>query len=210
LQHRNAGNYELLLHGHDVRLADIPPSEKFMFAIRDPLTRFVSAFNGRLREDRPRYYYPWREEEKIAFAIFKTPNDLAGALSSKDRKLRLQAEAAMRGIGHINASYSLWLGKPRTFRKRASDLYFIAFQESLDSNFAQLIRKLGLPDDLRLPESDIDSHRTPASYDIELDHVAQENLRRWYAEDLVFVELCHQLAPVVNAVAPTVPRRIGG
>ena len=42
--------YSVLLHGHGVTLADVPAGEKFMFVIRDPLSRFVSGFNGRLRE----------------------------------------------------------------------------------------------------------------------------------------------------------------
>ena len=74
-----------------------------MFFIRDPLSRFVSAFNSRLREGRPRYHYPWREEERIAFAVFRTPDQLGSALSSDDPAQREQAEQAMRSIGHLSA-----------------------------------------------------------------------------------------------------------
>src|ERR671934_1090304 len=103
-----ASQYQLLFRGHDVTLPNVPEGEPYMFLIRDPLTRFVSAFNGRLREDRPRYHYPWRDEERVAFAIFKTPEELATALSSDDPVRRSQAEDAMRGIGHVNTPYSYW------------------------------------------------------------------------------------------------------
>src|SRR5436190_17076454 len=75
-ENQETAQYQLLFRGHDVTLPDLPPGESFMFLIRDPLTRFVSAFNGRLREDRPRYYYPWRDEERVAVGIFSTPDQL--------------------------------------------------------------------------------------------------------------------------------------
>jgi uncharacterized membrane protein YkvA (DUF1232 family) len=204
LEHRNSSGYELLLHGHDVRLANIPPGERFMFAIRDPLGRFVSAFNGRLREDRPRYHYPWREEERLAFALFRTPNDLAVALSASDRMRRNQAEAAMRGIGHVKSTYSLWFPDEHAFLSRVPDLFFIAFQERLDEDFEQLKQKLGLPPELELPKTELDAHQTPLGFDKELNAVARGNLRGWYARDLAFVEVCRTLAPFVNP--PEEPR----
>src|ERR1044071_3959396 len=116
-----ASRYQLLFRGHDVTLADVPRDEPFMFLIRDPLSRFVSAFNGRLREDRPRYHYPWRDEERVAFATFKTPDELATALSAADAELRAQAEAAMHGIGHVNTPYTSWFPSEAAFRKRLDD-----------------------------------------------------------------------------------------
>src|SRR3954451_12084657 len=107
-ENEGASAYQLLVRGHDTTLGDVPEGERYMFLIRDPLSRFVSAFNGRLREDRPRYHYPWRDEERVAFAIFKTPDQLAVALSSADAEERAQAEAAMHGIGHVNTPYTFW------------------------------------------------------------------------------------------------------
>ncbi len=198
LKQRIVSGYELLLHGHDVTLTDIPQGEKLIFGLRDPLSRFISAFNGRLREDRPRYHYPWREEEKIAFAIFQTPDDLATALSSRDRKRRKEAERAMRGIGHLNTSYQRWFGDGRAFRARVPDLFFIAFQDRLDDDFELLKRRLGLRPELHLPADETEAHRTPPGFSDELGDVGRANLERWYAEDIAFVELCRELAPRVN------------
>ncbi len=198
LEYGSASQYELLIHGHDFTLPDVPVGEKFMFVVRDPLSRFVSAFNGRLREDRPRYHYPWRDEEKVAFAIFKTPDQLATALSSSDAAERKQAEDAMHGIGHVNTPYSYWFGDEKAFRARAPDLFFIGFTEQLDDDFELLKRKLGLPPEARLPQDEMLAHRSPAGFADHLRDVAQANLERWYERDLALVRLCHELAPHIN------------
>jgi hypothetical protein len=199
-ENADASRCQLLFRGHEVTLPDVPPGEQVMFLIRDPLTRFVSAFNGRLREDRPRYHYPWRDEERVAFAIFKTPDQLAVALSSEDPTEREQAEAAMRGIGHVNTPYTFWFPSERMFRRRLADVFFIGLQDRLDADFDLLKRKLGLPDQLTLPRDETVAHKTPAGFDDQLSATGRTNLERWYAFDVAFVRLCRELAPSVNDV----------
>src|SRR5438477_10058390 len=94
LDYRDAANCEIVFHGHEATMADVPVGEHALFVLRDPVSRFVSAFNGRLREDRPRYHYPWNEGERRAFARFEQPEELASALSSSDRAERSAAEHA--------------------------------------------------------------------------------------------------------------------
>jgi Sulfotransferase family len=199
LEHADACRYRLIFGGHTLTLSDVPAGERFMFVIRDPLKRFVSAFNGRLREDRPRYHYPWREEEKVAFAIFKTPDQLATALSSEDAQERRQAEDAMRGIGHVNTPYSYWFEDERTFRSRLPDLFFISFTERLNEDFELLKERLGMPSEIQLPQDETAAHRTPAGYSSQLSDVGRANLERWYARDIALVQLCRELAPAVNS-----------
>jgi len=200
IEHQDVSVYQLLLRGHEATLADVPVGEKFMFLIRDPVSRFVSAFNGRRREDRPRYYYPWREEERIAFALFETADELAASLSSDDATRRMSAESAMRGIGHLNTHYSFWFGGEASFRARLDDLFFIGLQDRLDADFERLKEMLGLPTGTRLPRDPIAAHRGPREADSQLGVVARSNLEQWYADDLSFFELCRQLTPAVNAV----------
>jgi hypothetical protein len=197
-ENAEASRCKLLFRGHDVTLADVPEGEQFMFLIRDPLTRFVSAFNGRLREDRPRYHYPWRDEERVAFAIFKTPDELARALSSDDGELRAQAEAAMLGIGHVNTPYTFWFPSERAFRARLDNVFFIGLQDRLDDDFETLKRKLGLGADVRMPRDETVAHKTPAGFESQLSETGRANLERWYAFDVSFVQLCRELAPRVN------------
>jgi hypothetical protein len=200
-EHEHVSGYRLVFGGHVLTLADIPVGERFMFFIRDPLSRFISAFNSRLREGRPRYHYPWREEERAAFAIFKTPDQLGAALSSDDGDERTRAEQAMHGIGHVNTRYSDWFENEAAFRARVRDVFFIGFQERLDEDFELLKRKLGLPAEAQLPRGPIDAHRAPPGFDTRLGETARANLERWYADDLAFVELCRELAPRVNVTA---------
>ena len=192
LQYRDGPRCEIVFHGHETRLEDVPRGERAMFILRDPLTRFVSAFNGRLREDRPRYDYPWTEGERRAFERFKTPNELASALGSSE-----EAEQAMRDIGHVNTPYSYWFGSERKFRRRLRDIFFIGFQDRLDDDFELLKQKLALPAEARLPHDDKLAHRTPDSYPRELGESARANLERWYADDIAFVRLCRELAPLI-------------
>jgi hypothetical protein len=199
LEHGDSSRYRLIFGGHTLTLRDVPAGNPFMFVIRDPLRRFVSAFNGRLREDQPRYHYPWRDEEKVAFAIFQTPDQLATALSSPDPEQRRQAENAMRGIGHVNTPYSYWFEDEEAFRSRVPDLFFVGFTEQLDDDFELLKPKLGLPAELRLPRDETAAHRTPAGFSTQLSDVAHANLERWYAQDIALVQLCRELAPTVNS-----------
>jgi hypothetical protein len=197
VEHADACRYRPVFGGHVLTLKDVPRGERFMFFIRDPLDRFVSAFNSRLREGRPRYHYPWRDEERVAFAEFKTPDQLATALSSADRAERARAEDAMRGIGHVNTPYSFWFGSQRNFRKRLPGVFFIGFQERLDDDFELLKRKLGLPSEIDLPRGDA-AHEAPAGFERRLSETARANLARWYADDVGFVALCWEVAPEVN------------
>jgi hypothetical protein len=199
LEHADGAHYCFVFGGHELRVADVPAGERLMFVLRDPLTRFVSSFNSRLREGRPRYHYPWRDEERAAFAVFETPDQLGAALSSSDRKLRKRAEGAMRGIGHLNTGYSFWFGGEADFRGRLADVFFIAFQEQLDDDFELLKARVGLPAEARLPQDPAVAHRSPDDVSVELGDDARANLTRWYADDLAFVELCRRLAPDVNA-----------
>jgi hypothetical protein len=78
------GKYEIVVHRHSHRLPQIPRGQKVFFVVRDPVEKFVSGFNSRLREGRPRYHTPWTEAERTAFEQFQTPDMLARALSSED------------------------------------------------------------------------------------------------------------------------------
>ena len=113
----------------------------------------------------------------------------------------------MRSIGHINTPYSYWFGSERAFRRRLGDVFFIAFQETLDDDFELLKQKLGLPAEARLPADEAAAHRTPASYSTTLGDEGRANLERWYADDIDFARLCRQLAPEVNALTTPTSRR---
>ena len=181
------------LHPHRFGLRDVPEGERFMFFVRDPVTRFVSGFYSRQREGRPRYAARWSPDERAAFERFATPDELAAALSSTDPEKARFAQFAMRNIRHVRDGYWKWFESEEYFRSRAEDLFFIGFQESLSADFEILKSRLGLPSRLKLPDDDVDAHVSPRSLDRTLRAAALENLRRWYEEDIRFVDLCNEI-----------------
>jgi len=184
----------LRLHSHDVRLHDIAPGDQVFFFLRDPLSRFVSAFYSRQREGRPRYVMPWSDEEAAAFGRFRTANELANGLSSTSTAERRKAERAMANIVHISNRYWDWLTDADYLRSRSADIYFIGLQEHLADDFAIVRARLGLPVTLALPDDDVDAHRNPASIDRTLDERAIRNLSAWYAQDFAAIDECRRVA----------------
>jgi hypothetical protein len=173
--------YRFYYRGHHGTLADVQAGDSCFFFVRDPVTRFVSAFHSRQREGRPRYYYPWNAEERTAFERFKTPNELAVALSSDDADTRAAAERAMRGIKHIKTPLAWWSGTEEYLRQRRSAVLFVGAQEQLTEDFARLKALLGI--EATLAQDEVTSHRNPGHLDRTLDPSAIENLRTWYAAD---------------------------
>jgi len=182
------------LYPHRIVLRDVPEGEKFMFFLRDPITRFVSGFYSRQRKGWPlRPSGFWTPEEKEAFERFATPNQLALALSSDDPEEAGLARAAMRNIRHVRDGYWTWFESEEYFRSRVQDLFFIGFQESLAGDFEILKSRLGLPRRSALPNDEVKAHVNPRGLDRTLQDEAVRNLRRWYEEDFRFVNLCREM-----------------
>lgn len=183
----------LHLHRHPTRLEDVPVGESVVFFLRDPVDRFVSGFNSRLRKGQPRYDAAWSPEEAAAFAAFPTPDALASALSDPDDARRERAVAAMRGIRHVRSGYWHWLGNPELLASRADDILFVGTQEHLADDVAALGTLLGL-DLAPLPDDPVDAHRTPEGADTSLGALARDNLRSWFARDYRAIGACAALA----------------
>jgi hypothetical protein len=189
--------YRILHHGHGTLLRDVPPSEKAIFFLRDPVARFVSGFYCRQRMGQPRYISPWTANERAAFEHFRTPNELASMLYSADESERSLAQEAMRAIQHLCSVFT-WLESEAYLLSRLPDIFYIGFQETLSEDFERLKRKLGLRSELRLSEDEVLSHRRPAHLDGHLDDLAVENLRTWYETDRKIIDLCRMLSAQIN------------
>ena len=182
----------ILLHKHTFRMHDVPPGDYVFFCVRDPIDRFVSGFHSRLNKGQPRYNKEWTIGEREAFEAFPTPQRLAAALAGDDHDERLLAESAMRHIRHLGFM-DRKVGTPRQLRARIGQIAYIARQETLDTDWAQLTSLLGLPRDLKLPSGQVRAHRGVASRDTTLDDNAVKALRDWYARDYRLVSYCDQL-----------------
>jgi len=181
--------WRLELHGHGVRISDLPPTDQICFVLRDPLARFVSGFNSRKRKGYPAHHSEWNPAELAAFSRFDNANALAEALSATASELHAAALAAMAGIRHANTGYAYWLGSPQRMQAQLPRVVWIGRQESLAADFEQLKQLLGLPGQLQLPQGS-SAHRAPAGSDTGLSSLAIDNLQRWYAEDRLLVAAC--------------------
>ena len=208
-EHASTRRFIILLHPHEVKLRDVPVGDGVIFFARDPISRFVSAFYSRQRQGQPRYLSPWSPAEKDAFDYFKTPNQLAVALSSADAAERARAEKAMRDISVVKDSYWMWFDNEEYFASRAADIFFIGFQERLNEDFEAVKSQLGLPADMKLPADDVQAHRNPAHLDRKLDEHAVSNLNEWYKDDFKFIRLCEALIEHRRRVESITRRRAG-
>lgn len=172
-----------VLHNHGTYLTDIPKDEKVFFVVRDPLTRFVSGFYSRLREGMPRIYNPWKPEEKIAFELFKTPNELGEALSSSDKSIKESAKKALQNIGHVRSSYWRWVKSPEYLHQHLECIFWIGCQENLSNDFEKLKKKGALNIDLPKEKA----HASPSHFDSTLSDLARQNLTEWYKAEYDFL-----------------------
>jgi len=154
------------------------------FVVRDPVERFVSGFNSRLRMGRPLLNSKWSAAETEAFAHFKNPNDLAEALTSSAHDDALKA---MRDIAHVKTSFADTLGSKDNVLTRLDDIVWIGRTESLEDDFDVLKRRLGLPPTVVLPSDPVAAHRTPEGFSTYLSEAGRRNMSDWYAADIDFV-----------------------
>lgn len=185
-------NIIFYLHGHPITMQQIPKGEKVLFFLRDPTKRFISAFYERFtKEKHPSF--PWSQDEHEAFNNFKTPNELACALSSNKDITRRQAEAAMNTIEHIRSPLISWVKSTSYLQERRNDVIMIGLQEMLNEDFLSLKNMLKLPDHIQLPSrGDIKSNTMPKGLDTNLSPTAESNLRQWYAKDYELVQIAKE------------------
>lgn len=173
---------QVRMFGHKAGLADVPPGEPVGFVVRDPVDRFVSGFNSRLRRGRPRMDNPWSESERKAFERFPTPNDLAEALSSDDADELAAARQAIDDIDHTGMHLAPFFGSIEEMVARARDIVWVATLPTLAEDFERLKQWLGVTAP-QLPQDDIRAHRNPTSQSTHLSARGADNVRRWYGRD---------------------------
>jgi len=175
---------------HTRKLCEIPPELPYFFSIRNPITRFKSGFYSRKRKGQPRIYSEWSKPEAMAFGRFAHANDLAEALfrPGEDGMLAAQAITAIR---HTSMQQIDWFERIGYLDFRPP--VWIIRQENFAADFGVFLRRLGLPltfAELKPASDAAAAHRNDYSQASELSSLAQENLRRWYARDVVFYDLC--------------------
>jgi hypothetical protein len=159
--HRTEGRYQIILHDHPYRLGDAPVGEKVFCVLRDPVERFVSAFDYRLREGRPHQFDPWTPGETRAFTTFSTPDALGTALSDENPALRAEANAAMTAIRHVRDSYWRWFDSSEYLQTRLDDVLLVHWLPDLEGTFSRLLSTLDLPSGIAIPHDEESANRRP-------------------------------------------------
>lgn len=207
-KHLETPKYIIELHGHGTSLKDIPKGEYVVFFLRDPVSRFISAFYSRQRKGQPRYYSEWSDQDKEVFEIFKTPNNMACSLADQNSKQHSLSIKAMKSIQHFTP-YKKWYIDFEYFNSRIEDVLYIGFQESLTTDFAELVNTLELPQSVAiLPTDDIAAHKNPKDLDKVIDKNGVLALRDWYSDDIKFISLCKRAMSNkrVNADSPEIDK----
>jgi hypothetical protein len=189
-------NYTVMFHPHSVRLSDLPGDDAFFLTVRDPIERFVSAFNSRLREGRPRYVTPWTASERAVFTRYSTPNELGLALASSDSHLRRDAERAVRSVPLLQSSYWDWFRNERMLRRNIHRVLWVGWVPTLHADFGRLRRVLGLTASVQLPTDAVTAHRAPRITTSPLDARVESALRKRCSAEYEFLELLAELASV--------------
>ena len=189
---QRVGNH-VALYKHGVGLqavAEEAMCENLMFFIREPVSRYISAFNSRLRKGYPRHQGEWSPREEVAFAHFKTPNQLAEALSSEDAETRELAVGGMICIRHLRRAYEHYLGSVELLEREKDRIYFIAQTETFDPDFAMMRKLIGVSDDIELPTDDYGAHRTPDGFEKTVSDLGRKNVQAYFKADYEIYNWC--------------------
>jgi hypothetical protein len=186
--HLKTKEYKIILHSHDTLISDIPVGEKIFFFLREPISRFISAFYSRQRKGQPLYYSEWSPKEKELFEAFNTPDKIASGLADN----KPLAVEGMNTIHHFK-KYKNFYKSSEYFQTRIDDILFVGFQETLDTDFLMLKSLLAISNSCTLPVDDIKSHKNPKNIDKAIDKRGVIALTEWYEEDFIFISQCKKI-----------------
>ncbi|WP_225028443.1 hypothetical protein [Xinfangfangia pollutisoli] len=179
---------KIVKHGHLELLLHLPPEARYFFSVRDPISRFRSSFYSRRRKGRPLNDIEWRPGERIAFERFEHANDLAEALFSGGETGRAATQAIL-SISHTAMNQSLWVMTIGYFLHTRPPVWIIR-QERFDADFLEFLRRADHGGTFAPTDDPVRAHRNDYAGTPPISALGQQNLRRWYAQDYAFLDVC--------------------
>ena len=159
------------------------------FVVREPKSRFVSAFNSRMRQGRPTYSSQWSAAEAAAFQWFEDANSLAEALGADDDRMRSAAYFAMDNIQHLKLNYQHFLTSVAELKREKRNIRCCVDLTELDAKLSDVLTAMGVKG---LPlDKHAKRHETPAA-PIVLSEIAERNLREYWAHEFEIYEYCRE------------------
>jgi hypothetical protein len=176
--------------------------EKYIIWIRNPISRFVSAFNQsyllvteeidngkkytmqncivpeRMEHTKKKYGFAFTKEYDSLVKSFSSANELAESLTSSDVNLRKRAVKLMRSKeGHLFKGIGWYLNDGNFIKNRRSRIIFIGRTEHMTDDIEALSKKIGVPlkSDLKI-RVNVFSDKS-AKY---LSDLAIKNIINWY------------------------------
>ena len=168
-------------YNHQVKLRHLPLDQKYFFAVRDPVDRFVSGFYSTKHKNKG---MPWTQAETTAFDNFSDANSLAESLFSNSL-IGLAAHDAMKSIKHVADFQIDWITSASMLT--AHQPIAVLNQKTLEHDFNQLLKKLNMQS-VALP-----TQNTATDHASVLSDRAIENIKIWYQRDIKFIEYITQL-----------------
>lgn len=191
LNQNGGSKFKFTIHSHKVKLRDIPASERYFFSIREPISRFKSAFYYRKNKGLPGVYQDWSAFEKQAFDWFPTANSLAEALFEDDIAGE-KAFQAMQSIAHVASHQVDWFERCGILETQPP--ISIIRQEHFLNDMRFFLQKLfsGTEFHFEVTTDENLVRKNKYPIDASLSSRAISNLEKWYCRDLIFYTQCTQ------------------
>jgi hypothetical protein len=180
-------------HSHDVTLPqalETRPEMPVFFSVRRPEALFVSGFNSRRRQGGPTYDQPWNPRERVAFSLFRTPNELAEALSAADPHVRACAEFSMLTINHVRKGLRWYLHGIPILERHRDQIAAVLLQENLEPDLRAFAERIGVPLEAAAIRPTERLHAAMAEDEQELSATGLANVRQWYRPDREIYDWC--------------------
>ena len=177
-------------------LTSVLPNAKIAIIARDPIERYISAFNSRLRGGRPQNNIPWNDKTAIAFSLFNDPIDWIEGLVSADDWTISAARYVRKNVNLIRYDYEFYFGSVETVHQNASRLIVGTMKD-----YEDFLRRVLIHCDVEF--DDVSQHlktyhkaRRPTSELTEqLDPVARAKLMEYFADEYEIYNALLDLVP---------------